>query len=284
MVTLANDRIREIANLAEGYADTYFPDSWIDPGQLVAKLGATVSYNYYGDAFDGLLEWKNRSFHIYCNLTRVESSTSARARFTLGHELGHLLIDEHRTAMMSGQAPFRHASFAEAFEPKQRVEAEADLFASNLLMPAGRLEKVIPATGNARTFKQIGQVQNTFNVLFQSAALKVIDTAKYAFCACVMWRKGKKPWYRVSKVFQDSGYIHIKLKQEELPRDCATALDLNEEGPTAESEPRTNITTAAAWFFQARAGSKNDIQLRETALRLGNHGVFTFLSWEAHQY
>jgi len=142
MVALAQERIREIANLAEGYADAYFPESWIDPGLLLAKLGIKVSYNYYGDAFDGLLEWKHPSFHIYCNLDQVESSTSARARFTLGHELGHLLIDEHRRAMMSGKAPSQHPSFAEALEPKSRVEAEADVFASNLLMPTGRLEKV----------------------------------------------------------------------------------------------------------------------------------------------
>jgi IrrE N-terminal-like domain len=279
MVALSSKRIWEITNLAEGYADAYFPDSWIDPGQLVSKLGVTVSYNYYGDVFDGLLEWKDGSFHIYCNLTRVESSTSGRARFTLGHELGHLLIDEHRRAMMSGKAPSQHPSFAEALEPKLRVEAEADLFASNLLMPTGRLEKVIPVAGYTRTFQQIEQLQSTFNVSFQSAALRLIDTGKYAFCACVMWRKGKNPWYRVSKGFQDSGYVHIKLNQESS-WDSATCFCLREDGATAEFSPRTNVTTAATWFFQVGAGSKKDIQLRETAVQLGNRGVFTFLSWE----
>ena len=48
--------------------------------------------------------------------------------------------------MMSGKVPSQHPSFAEVLVPKLRVEAEADLFASNLLMPAARLEKVIPAT------------------------------------------------------------------------------------------------------------------------------------------
>ena len=283
MVILASDRIREIANLAEGYADTYFPDSWIDPAQLASTLGVSVSYNDYGETFDGLLEWKNRSFHIYCNLTRVVSSTSARARFTLGHELGHLLIDEHRNAMISGKVPSRHPSYEQSFEPKLRVEAEADLFASNLLIPPARLEKVIPAAGWTRTFDQILQVQGTFTVSFQSAALKVIGTAQDAFCACMMWRKGKPPWYRVSKGFQDSGYVHMKRNLQELPRDCATALCLSEEDAMAEFTPRSNITTAATWFFNVWGGSRNDIRLRETALRLGSRGVFTFLSWEASQ-
>lgn len=280
MIILAPGRVREIADLAEGYADTYFPNSWIDPAQLISKLGVSVSYNDYGDAFDGLLEWKNGAFHIFCNLARVESITSARARFTLGHELGHLLIDEHRTAMMSGKVPSRHLSFADAFQPQLRVEAEADLFASNLLMPAGRVEKVIPFVGWTRTFKQIGQLQDTFNVSFQSAALKVINTAEDAFCACVMWRKGKKPWYQVSKGFQKGGYLHIRLEQQDLPQECATALCLSEQGEPMEFAPRSNITTAATWFFRVRGGSRDDIQLRETSVRLGNHGVFTFLSWE----
>ena len=182
--------------------------------------------------------------------------------------------------MMSGKVPSQHPSFAEVLEPKLRVEAEADLFASNLLMPASRLEKVIPATSYTRTFQQIQQLQSTFNVSFQSAAVKIIDTARYAFCACVMWRKTKKPWYRVSRGFHDSGYVGIKVKQE-LAWDCATSICLREESATGEFVPRTNVTTAATWFFKVRAGSKLDIQLTETAVQLGNRGVFTFLSWEA---
>lgn len=282
MVALPSQRVQEIVELAEGYADAYFPASWIDPAQLLDTLGVTISYNDYGNAFDGLLEWKaaSSSWHIYCNLTTVESSTSVRARFTLGHELGHLLIDEHRIAMMSGNAPSQHPSFSEVAEPTLRVEAEADLFSSSFLMPPGRLEKVIPAAGWTRTFDQVLQVQSTFTVSFQSAALKVIDTAKVAFCAGVMWRTTKKPWYRVSEGFQKGGYRHIKLDKDNLPAGCATASWLADENMGTTLEPRTNTTTAAYWFQGVQVGSRHDIPLRETAVRLGPWGVFTFLSWE----
>jgi len=280
MVTLPARRIQEIEELAEGYADTYFPAVWIDPEELVNRLGVTVSFNNYGDAFDGLLECRPPSFHIYCNLARVESRTSYRARFTLGHELGHLLIDEHRIAMMSGKAPAQHPSFADVATPTLRVEAEADLFASSFLMPFSRLENVVPATGWTRTFDQVLQVQRTFTVSFQSAALKVIDTGKNAFCACVMWRTGKTPWYRVSEGFQKSGYRLINTTVENLAPGCATANWLADETTDPLLEPRTNVTTAAFWFRGIEYGSREDIPLRETAVRLGRRGVFTFLSWE----
>lgn len=280
MVELPQERIQEIVDLAEGYADTYFPEAWIDPEQLIARLGVTVSYNYYGNAFDGLLEWKAPRFHIYCNLTRVESRTHSRARFTLGHELGHLLIDEHRLAMMDGKVPAQHPSFADVATPSLRVEAEADIFSSNFLMPPRRLEKVLPPKTWIRTFDQILQVQRTFTVSFQSAALKVINTAKDAFCACVMWRTEKSPWYRVSDGFRKANYRIVKTNIGNLGRESATASWLADEALGSVLDPRTCTTTASAWFVGVSPGSRSDIILRETAVRLGVHGVFTFLSWE----
>ena len=49
MVVLAQERIQEIGDLAEGYADFYFPDSWID--FLVAKEAAGVTF------FNGKEPW-----------------------------------------------------------------------------------------------------------------------------------------------------------------------------------------------------------------------------------
>ena len=282
MIALPRHRSQEITDLAEGYTDTFFPNVWINPEELLDRLGVTVSFNRYGDSFDGLLECRPpSSFHVYCNLARVESSTSPRARFTLGHELGHLLIDEHRIAMMRGVEPSQHPSFAEVAEPLSRVEAEADLFASSFLIPPSRLEKVVPSAGWTRTFDQIRQVQETFTVSFQSAALKVIDTAKDAFCACVMWRVSKSPWYRVSEGFQKGGYRFMNRIMENVPRESSTECLLGDELSGHELGPLSNITTASLWFHGIHRGSRLDIPIRETAIRLGSRGVFTFLSWEA---
>lgn len=119
-------RSAEIAELADSIADYYFPEEWIDPGAIIHDAGITLSFNNYGDAFDGMLEWRPSGFHVYCNLHRVENSTSDQARFTLGHELGHYFIDEHRNALQSGAAP-SHPSFCCDTNPTLAVEQEATI-------------------------------------------------------------------------------------------------------------------------------------------------------------
>ena len=112
MAQLSKIREREIADLAEEIAEEHFLDSQILPLEILKSEGITHSFGFYKQAFDGLLEHKNNRFHIYCNLDRVLHQESPRARFTLGHELGHFFIDEHRRALSSGRAP-AHPSLCE---------------------------------------------------------------------------------------------------------------------------------------------------------------------------
>src|SRR6266536_585035 len=91
---LADTRIEEIAELAEAVADEYFPDRKIDPAAIAKAKKITLSFGNYENAFDGLLEYRQGRFHIFANLDRIENADSPRARFTLGHELGHYFIDE----------------------------------------------------------------------------------------------------------------------------------------------------------------------------------------------
>ena len=57
---LSNTREKELAELADWLADQYFPGQPIDPANLAAEKSIGVSYNDYGDAFDGLLEHGDR--------------------------------------------------------------------------------------------------------------------------------------------------------------------------------------------------------------------------------
>src|SRR5262249_25422612 len=112
-----------IAELAEAIAEGYCPNDRLRPARTAGVERITLRFGSFGDAFDGLLECRNGRFHIYCNRDRVEAADSPRARFTLGHELGHFFIDEHRNALCEGKAP-SHPSFCE-YESKNPVEQEA---------------------------------------------------------------------------------------------------------------------------------------------------------------
>lgn len=132
---------RELSDLAEFIADEYFNDSFVCPYKLAQIYGITISFEDYKNAFDGLLEHCSGKFHIYLNSNLVKHKYEPRVRFTLAHELGHYIIDDHRIPLKMGLAP-SHPSFTN-FSSDNEVELEADFFASSLLIPSSRLNKDI---------------------------------------------------------------------------------------------------------------------------------------------
>ena len=268
-------RACEIAELAQSVADYYFPEAWIDPESVIRDLGITLSFNYYGNCFDGMLECRQSRFHIYCNLNRVGNSTNGRARFTLGHEMGHYFIDDHRNALRSGKAP-SHPSFCSDSQPELAVEIEANHFASHLLMPRDRVAKLLSPRRQVVSLADVLLLESSFRVSFQSAAIRVIETAQDHMCAGVMWRPDGGVWYVISPVFRLAGYTSIFRDRNKLASDCATQKCLR--GELSLSSTSENVTTASQWFYNVWPGSDRDVILDEVATRLGAHGVFTLLT------
>jgi hypothetical protein len=274
---MQESRSTEIAELAHSVADFYFPDAWIDPQTVIQQAGLTLSFGYYKNAFDGMLEWRRSGFHVYCNLDRVENSTSDRARFTLGHELGHYFIDNHRNALRSGKAP-SHPSFCTDSEPKWAVEEEANHFASNLLMPQDRVTKLVSSDRVSVAISDIELLQRAFRVSFQSAAIRLVQTVQYTKCAGIMRKSDSKVWYVVSPAFRTAGYQYLQRDYSLLPRDCATCLCMGSDQIAESPRSFQCTTTASCWFHSVRPGSSRDMLLDEHAVRLGQHGVFTLLT------
>lgn len=276
--SMSQDRAREIAELAHALADYHFPTAWIDPEQVILASDITLSFNDYGDTFDGMIEWRDGRFHVYCNLARVGNRTSVRARFTLGHELGHYFIDSHRIALQSGRVPAAHPSLSTNLNPDLTVEEEANWFASNLLMPQERVDKVLDPISKVRAIGDVLKLADKFKVSRQSAGIRVVETAEHAACAMIMWRPTPSAWYRVSPSFRRDGYQRIKLRWDDLPSDSATRICADTHFPEVIRSPEETITTAAMWFHGIPTGGRSDRVLREEAVKLGSHGVLTFLS------
>ncbi len=270
---LGHERQEQLVELAESVADFFFPETWIDPEQLFRKHSITLSFNDYGKCFDGMLQCKNRSFHVFCNLAKVESSTSARARFTLAHEFGHFYIDEHRNALLSGRVP-AHPSFCDRTDSDIVVEKEADLFAAHLLAPSARVAKAVNFA--CPSIEQIENLRSIFKISFQSAAIRVVEGATVP-CACVMWRQDGRVWGRPNRKMESIGLVIPKRKMDELPRDCATMNCWNEAPESSGfNEPQESVAAASSWFYGCFPG-QGEIYLKETAVRLGAYGCFTLL-------
>ena len=264
-------RVTEIRELAEAVADEYFPDRRIEPEELLRRKGITFNYNHYGSTFDGMLEWKNGAFHVYCNLDRVGTFDSPRARFTLCHELGHYYIDEHRTAITAGKLP-AHPSTCE-YESDTIMEREADLFASNLLMPRQRfirsVAKMPPGLGTVLTLAR------QFGASVTSTALQFVKTSEIE-CALIKWNPPTKTWSWVSPAMYDSGFGKTITSRHQIPEGSATDQALSGLYPPP-SGFFSSGGTATDWFpHPRRFGHGNPIVI-EQAMPIGRYGVVTML-------
>ena len=274
---LSPDREQELAELAEAIAEDYFPACRIEPLAIMRAKEITSSFGYYGDAFDGLLEHQSGRFHVYANLDRLEHSDSPRARFTLGHELGHYFIDEHRNAMAAGLPP--HPSVCE-YESDLVVEREADHFASNLLMPSTRFRRMAQRVPSG--LHGILSVANECGTSVTSTALKYLKL-DIVPCLVLKWNNDGLAWKWLSTETFRAHYRRTIDSVDQLQSDSPTARAIRGEKPPA-SGFFSSGTTASAWFpFISGASNRNAIFVEES-MQLGRFGVLTFLYPERGSY
>jgi Zn-dependent peptidase ImmA (M78 family) len=276
--SLAHARVEEIAQLAEAVADTYFPTEKIDPAAIAKAKDITLSFGNYEDAFDGLLEHRRGRFHIFANLDRIESADSPRSRFTVGHELGHYFIDEHRNALSTGRA-LPHPSFSE-YESDLLVEREADLFAANLLMPTGRFNQI--AKREKTGLEGILKIRDHFGTSVTSTAIRYV-TSDFVPCAVVKWDKDDFGWKWLSTETFAARFRKTVESIKDLPEDSPTAKALAREQPPSQGFFEAG-TTAATWFPYVRDYEVRNVIFIEQAIPLGRFGVLTFLFPEAGTY
>ncbi|MCB1276840.1 ImmA/IrrE family metallo-endopeptidase [Prosthecobacter sp.] len=274
---LSRERECEIVELAEMHADEACPSGAVDPLAIFSNEEVPVIFGSYGEGtFDGMLEFKAGKFAAFCNIDRGNEKGTARARFTLAHELGHLLIPEHRLALMNGTAA--HSSRCGMFDgAEDDEEFEADLFASNLLMPARRFELAAKKLVSATPIKAALSLKEQFKTSILSTAIRYGEH-RTEVVALIYWKDEQISWRRIQDAFfYQHQFRKWKLdKVSQLPPDCATAAAL--AGSHSSLEVHDSVLSANFCFERVAMGGHRDLILREEALRLGSHGVLTVLS------
>lgn len=261
---LSESRQRELSELAEFIANEYCQDEGpVDPELILRSKGVTFSYGNYEDAFDGLLEYRHGRFHVYCNSSRCRTRT--RKRFTLGHELGHYFIDEHREALRGGNTP-SHASFP--LDSSNPAEREADSFAASLLAPELRLRRVLGKRGHQ--MESVLDLARTFDVspIVVAGRLLAFDEG---LLASVFWTAEGYKWKRLSETARRSQMRKTIEEMDSLPDDSPTARALR--GERGDLPFHSAGTTASSWFPHCMS---LDL-LMEEAVSLGEFGVLTLL-------
>ena len=101
----------------------------------------------------------------------VKAKTSPRRRrFTIAHELGHYLLPWHRQETFSCKSSdIKDSGDGRPRSDLINIEAEANSFASQLLMPSGAFNRLMHDYG-APELIDITDLSNTFDVSFEAAA------------------------------------------------------------------------------------------------------------------
>ena len=268
---MSAERRREVAELAETVSEAHCSRGAVDARSVAESKGISVSFGDYGEAFDGMLECRHGQFHIFCNLARLRLAKSPRARFTLGHELGHYYIDEHRNALMSGRIP-PHLSRCE-FESPLLAEQEADHFAANFLMPEDRFRRF--AQGAGRGFSPVLSLLGEFGTSLTSTAVRYASL-NLSPCAVIKWHWRGHTWTCFSSSMFRRRFRQVYRMPEKLPADSATRLALAQRAPPDCGYFRSG-TLASAWFPRVRSADVLDVVLIEEASPLGRYGALTML-------
>ena len=99
--------------------------------QLAASLGASIRYEPFAGELSGMVQRSDEGIVIGVNSMHA----SNRRRFTIAHEIGHLLLHKNEDLHIDERFPigFRNEASSRASDP---AEIEANQFAAELLMPS----------------------------------------------------------------------------------------------------------------------------------------------------
>lgn len=269
---LSSTRKAEIVELVEVILEGIETSRHIDLEEILSDNNIECNYDHFEDEFDALIVSNGSRFVIHVNLNRCVSQDSARARFSIAHELGHFFIEEHREALLHGAV---HGSVAGLFDSNEsKEEAEADFFAANLLMPPHLFSKKVDAS--LSPVLAIKKLQEQFKTSLTATALQYLKLSASG-CMIVKWNiDGERQWEYIGDQFREKGYRKVALTSiNHCPEGSATKEVLSTNG---DSDYAQSVTTASIIFERVATGGYRDLVLMEEVQKLGQYGFLSFFS------
>ncbi len=242
----------------------------VDPEAIAREEGIELAPGGYSDTFDARIEYVDPpgTFILYYR-TAEHGPTPGRVRFSQAHELGHFYLPAHRLYLLRGHT---HNSVTD-FRSRDPREAEADEFASALLMPRDLFFDAMGRRG--QTVCSLADLCRLADQTFQTSVTSTVR--RYcAFdcepCGMVMSEAGRVVWALFSLGMRPLGlsYIPVGSPVPAPSRAAEVGSRHSKHGPAGVAEGRVD---AGVWFDSPRCG-----WLWEESMPLGRTGrVLTFL-------
>lgn len=177
---------------AERLNEIIFGDStdYIDLEKFLKENGIDVRY-ISSDLIDGYLRWdKNKNKPVI--VVSVTNNASVRMRFTMAHELAHLVLDynwkpgednsevEKTLKDEDILSVLAYRNKANSTLEERKKERDADAFAAAFLIPKSKLEEMIDSTlkKNQTADELVEKVRTKFYVSKQTAYIRCMNVLK----------------------------------------------------------------------------------------------------------
>ncbi len=260
----------EIENLAGFVLSTYHLEIPIDLKRICTEERILLAPAQYSPSFHGRIEFipEYNVFVIYYP-EPSRDQYPGRVRFSLSHELGHYFIDEHRRIIQEQRV---HNSIGPFRSVSDRIENEADKFASTLLIPAFAVENAMGGRGFL-DLPGILKLAEQCQASAQATAFRYVRLAEEP-CLAVVSRRGKILYSFSSDEADERGFKWLgnrEVPENTQARKCAVSQT---------SEVSASHSHTVDWFSERRAAAR----LWEESVLLGKSGnVLTLLTWPEYK-
>lgn len=142
---------------------------------IAGRLGASLRYEHFQNEVSGLLMRGPNG--VIIAVERDQPTT--RQRFTIAHEIGHLVLHDQEEVRIDRSFPLRfrsqHSSSAEDVE-----EIEANAFAASLLMPAALLRREMHGLAlDIEDEEQIRRLASRYQVSLQAMTYRLLNLSSW---------------------------------------------------------------------------------------------------------
>lgn len=180
--------------------------------------------------------------------------------FTVAHELGHYFLDGHGEAILNGGAHYSKSGYMS----NDVHEKEADLFASELLMPEFLMRPAINKGGcGFAVIQRLAEEGQTSIVATAIRYAKLADDP----VAVILSEGQEVQWCFMSDCLQECRGLTWPAKKSQVPPQSPTSA-FNRNASKIESGERVeDFTSLRTWF-----GGGPDVELQEDVVGLGHYG------------
>ena len=239
----------------------------IDPFEIAA--GLEIEVRPKADAEPGVSGMLLRHGDNFGILYATHVRSIGFHRFSIGHELGHYLLEGHPDQLFPNGDGI-HSSRA-GFISNAVHEREADHFACGLLMPDGLFRSALRRCGEG--LEAIEELAEKCMTSITATAIRYTRKASVP-AAIVVSTDGKVDFAVLSKDMCEFNGLIVPRKGEQLPAGTATAAFVCSHDNVAYARREAGEVDLRTWL-----GGSRSLEAKEEILGLGGYGkVLTVLT------